>query len=207
MVVSQPVSSLKIRDGLGLKESSATIRNIVAELDEAGYLEQPHTSAGRVPTDAAYRYFVDNLISDVVLSSAELLKMRRVLSAKEDVGRCLSEALNLLSFSSADGGRFEGCGFSYLFLEPEFKDKEAVLDASYYIDHINETAERYREYLKKDAEVFIGGENPVSCAHEFGVFYVESGRRGRKQTTILVGPKRVNYERVSSYINFFLNQT
>lgn len=59
--------------------SSATIRNVMAELDEFGLLEQPHTSAGRVPTDRGYRYYVDNLISGTRLSKSDL-------KAIEDIG-------------------------------------------------------------------------------------------------------------------------
>lgn len=52
--------------------SSATIRNVMAELEDAGLLEQPHTSAGRVPTDKAYRYYVDNMLGESRLSRADL---------------------------------------------------------------------------------------------------------------------------------------
>ena len=52
--------------------SSATIRNVMAELEEAGLVEQPHTSAGRVPTDKGYRYYVDNMLAEARLSRADL---------------------------------------------------------------------------------------------------------------------------------------
>ena len=52
--------------------SSATIRNVMAELEEAGLLEQPHTSAGRVPTDKGYRYYVDNMLAETRLSRSDL---------------------------------------------------------------------------------------------------------------------------------------
>ena len=52
--------------------SSATIRNVMAELEEAGLLEQPHTSAGRVPTDRGYRYYVDQMLAETRLSRADL---------------------------------------------------------------------------------------------------------------------------------------
>ena len=203
---AEPVSSSRIRAGLCLKESPATIRNIVADLDEAGFLEQPHTSAGRVPTDLAYRYFVDNLMSDISLSREIFVRMKRITARREEIGRFLSEALDVLSFTSFDGGHFDSHGFSNLFKEPEFKREDSVLDAGYFIDHVEDIADIYSKRLKKTAEIFIGRENPVDCARELGIFYVESDSRGRSQTTILVGPKRMNYERVSSYTNFFLDE-
>lgn len=60
---SQPVGSGQVLAGAGLDCSSATVRNEMAELMEAGYIEQPHTSAGRVPTDKGYRHYVDRLMS------------------------------------------------------------------------------------------------------------------------------------------------
>ncbi len=52
--------------------SSATIRNVMGELEKSGFLEQPHTSAGRIPTDLGYRYYVDNIIEGVRVSRADL---------------------------------------------------------------------------------------------------------------------------------------
>ncbi|HQQ06756.1 MAG TPA: HTH domain-containing protein, partial [Candidatus Omnitrophota bacterium] len=60
-----PVSSQELAQLFGL--SSATMRNIMAELEDDGYLFQPHTSAGRVPTDKGYRYYVDFLMGQVQL--------------------------------------------------------------------------------------------------------------------------------------------
>ena len=60
----EPVSSHVLARESGLGVSSATVRNLLAQLEEAGYVHQPHTSAGRVPTDRAYRVFVDMLLED-----------------------------------------------------------------------------------------------------------------------------------------------
>src|SRR5512146_2387061 len=58
----EPVASQTLARMSGLGVSSATVRNALAQLEEAGYVHQPHTSAGRVPTDRAYRVFVDLLL-------------------------------------------------------------------------------------------------------------------------------------------------
>ncbi|MET0577032.1 MAG: heat-inducible transcriptional repressor HrcA, partial [Ilumatobacteraceae bacterium] len=58
-----PVGSTHIADAPGVRVSSATVRNEMAVLEQEGYLVQPHTSAGRIPTDKGYRFFVDNLAS------------------------------------------------------------------------------------------------------------------------------------------------
>ena len=59
---ARPVSSSLIKDEFDLSVSSATIRNILVELEELGYIEQPHTSSGRIPTDKGYRFYIDTLM-------------------------------------------------------------------------------------------------------------------------------------------------
>jgi heat-inducible transcriptional repressor len=68
---AKPIGSKKLLERYRLNVSSATVRNEMAALTEAGYLRQPHTSAGRVPTEAGYRYFVRGLLGDSELPNAE----------------------------------------------------------------------------------------------------------------------------------------
>src|SRR5215208_640169 len=69
--VGEPVSSESIAEHAGLGVSSATIRNEMAALEELGYLSHPHTSAGRIPTDAGYRHYVDALPAPTRLREAQ----------------------------------------------------------------------------------------------------------------------------------------
>src|SRR3990167_5524478 len=71
-----PVSSGLIAQEHPLEISSATIRNILAELEEDGFLTHPHTSAGRVPTEKGYRYYVDNLMDEIQLLETEKLRIK-----------------------------------------------------------------------------------------------------------------------------------
>lgn len=77
---AQPVSSKSVAESGNLGVSPATIRNDLAYLEQEGLLTHPHTSAGRMPTDAGYRYFVQNLMADVELPVAERQKIRQEFS-------------------------------------------------------------------------------------------------------------------------------
>src|SRR4051812_21540516 len=66
-----PVGSQFLTDQYKLDVSPATVRNILAELEEEGYLSHPHTSAGRMPTSRGYRYYVDHLMSEIQLLEEE----------------------------------------------------------------------------------------------------------------------------------------
>jgi len=106
---AEPVGSKAIAELPDMKYSSATIRNEMAELTTLGYLEQPHTSAGRVPSAAGYRMYVDELMLDYRLSIDETKsintaieeKMQRVDKLVEKVARLVSQATNLPAISAS----------------------------------------------------------------------------------------------------------
>ena len=76
VATAQPVGSQALVERYGLGVSSATVRHVLADLEMAGLLTHPHTSAGRVPTDAGYRYFVESLAETMPLPSVEQLMIR-----------------------------------------------------------------------------------------------------------------------------------
>ena len=75
IATAQPVGSAHIANNRDLAVSSATVRNEMAALEREGFLTHPHTSAGRIPTDKGYRFFVDNLVPNGVLGSLEQAKV------------------------------------------------------------------------------------------------------------------------------------
>jgi heat-inducible transcriptional repressor len=76
----EPVSSKYLAENFNLNVSSATIRNEMAALEELGYIVAPHTSAGRVPTESGYRYFVNRVITPNALTAAEITRISEKLS-------------------------------------------------------------------------------------------------------------------------------
>ena len=80
----EPVGSKSLMALPGINCSSATVRNEMAELEELGYLEQPHASAGRVPSQLGYRFYVDQLIERYAMTQGELAQIHRILKAKSD---------------------------------------------------------------------------------------------------------------------------
>jgi heat-inducible transcriptional repressor len=85
LISGEPVGSKTIADKFANASglSSATIRNVMGDLEEMGYLEQPHTSAGRIPTDAGYRYYVDNLLGVLSISNEDIRIIRDEFGLKE----------------------------------------------------------------------------------------------------------------------------
>ena len=96
----QPVGSQTLARHAGLDVSAATIRNILADLEEVGFLSTPHTSAGRVPTARGYRLFVDSLLQVRPLPDADLVRLRNELPAGSGTRALLGSASELLSAMS-----------------------------------------------------------------------------------------------------------
>lgn len=94
----EPVGSRTISKFTDLSLSSATIRNEMADLEELGYIIQPHTSAGRIPSDKGYRFYVDNLMKDKI---AEVDEMKELMIQKADkVDQLLKQVARMLAVNT-----------------------------------------------------------------------------------------------------------
>lgn len=92
----QPVGSRTLSREAGMNLSSATIRNVMSDLEELGFVASPHTSAGRIPTDKGYRFFVDTLLRLQPLDSAAVTQIRRELDNPRDSSKALIAAASQL---------------------------------------------------------------------------------------------------------------
>ncbi|MFK8016802.1 MAG: heat-inducible transcriptional repressor HrcA [Gammaproteobacteria bacterium] len=102
IVDGQPVASRKLSKASGSKFSPATVRNVMADLEELGFIRAPHTSAGRIPTVKGYRCFVDTMVAVKPLGEAEINRLERELGLEElhsakDVAKSASSLLSGLT--------------------------------------------------------------------------------------------------------------
>lgn len=109
LVTGEPVGSHTVSERFARAAGwgSATIRNVMSELEENGLLEQPHTSAGRIPTDLGYRYYVDNMLDSTELSENDLSAIESIASGREVTARpdrLLERASHVLSELSENVG-------------------------------------------------------------------------------------------------------
>ena len=108
---AEPVGSKALADALGMKISSATIRNELADLTAMGYLEQPHTSAGRIPSPKGYRLYVNELMEEQKLTLQETQQINEALHSKmqqldqviDQAGKMVSQMTNYPAFALASG--------------------------------------------------------------------------------------------------------
>jgi len=100
----QPVGSRTLQEEAGLPVSAATIRNVMSDLEERGYLHSPHISAGRVPTPLGYRFFVDSLLEVQALDDASVDILRSALNPDKSSTDLVQTASSLLSAITSQAG-------------------------------------------------------------------------------------------------------
>ncbi|MDB4896227.1 MAG: heat-inducible transcriptional repressor [Firmicutes bacterium] len=130
---AEPVGSRTISRKYNLGVSPATIRNEMSELEEMGFLEQPHTSAGRIPSDRGYRYYVDCLMQSKEVGAAEEEVIQRTFERKvreidtliRETARILSDTTHLTAVAS--GPQLQRANFRELRLVPLGGDKVVLV--------------------------------------------------------------------------------
>ena len=212
---AMPVGSKTIAEQYHLGVSSATVRNELSALEEAGYITQPHTSAGRIPTDAGYREFVDDILqaSDISGEMRDSMesRMRASADALDGLMKQVSEELTRLTDCLSivgcmnDGGtseaslaRKERLGLSSLMRKPEFQESSSLLplmeileDDTVYFKAFDEAASATDGFA-----VGIGRENEDSnlvCVSVVAGLYGYGDSRG---VVAVIGPKRMDYGNV-----------
>ena len=117
IVTGKPVGSRSVARHSSEQLSAATVRNIMADLEEMGYLRQPHASAGRIPTDKAYRFYVDYLMKRSVLSTTDRNMIERDLCVDDSADRLMARASQVLSRASNNVGIVVSPSISHVALE------------------------------------------------------------------------------------------
>lgn len=114
---AEPAGSRTIAKRFGLGISAATIRNTMSDLEDRGYLYHPHTSAGRIPTDRAYRFYVDGLMGASRISSAEENRIKRELRTHTAIDSILDRAAEVLGILTQELGVAAIPSFDLVVLE------------------------------------------------------------------------------------------
>jgi len=207
----QPIGSKLIFEKYSFNISPATFRNEFAELEDEGYLFQPHTSSGRVPTDKGYRFFVNYLMEKrnaekermVDIFSEFVKAKRRQDEIFAELTRALSGFSKNVVLSGPLGSRlFFRSGINEVFSQPEFNDLALRSDFGSLIDSFEENVTSVIDKLKRDDfVVLIGKENPFNKAKEFSMILSRCNLSGEEGIVAILGPKRMDYAKNIDLIN------
>jgi transcriptional regulator of heat shock response len=208
---AQPVGSEEITQKYKFDLSSATIRNEMMALERMGYIIQPHTSAGRIPTDTGYRYFVNELMKrfELTLKEQQGLKEQLVLLQKQhqELGRNIAKLLA----SRTDQAAFallpdetSAAGISNILQHPNLS-KSDVVDVAEFFDNIDEYGDKMlTRFFEEKPEALIGFEEhdlPQMANYSLIVSRVKLPA-GKKGLIGIVGPKSMRYDKNITLVEY-----
>ena len=221
---AEPVSSKALVKSRVFKLSSATLRNEMNSLERAGYLAHLHTSGGRVPTDRAYRYFVNQLLNkkptEFNPSKKDIKKISQVLSEAGNDPRAMNKAVasvlsectgNLVITGLGHDTEFFKQGLVRLFKMPEFRESDVLYQLAGFFEGFELMYQLIeREFIRTlgmpsglPIQILIGQENPFKQIRGETIMctkYVLPGDIIGSLT--LIGPTRMNYENNIALIKY-----
>lgn len=207
---AEPICSKYIADIIGV--SSATIRNIMSELEDDGYLEQPHTSAGRVPTERAYRRYVNSLIEEraSVLRQIERLKQdlfsryQKYSEIIEKVSYSVSKLTHYTSFVIYPRDHIYMDGAFHMLEQPEFCSLPKIKKILKTLDEKEKLLDTINSYLSGGVlNIHIGRENQIEGFESCSVITSSYKVKGKVVGGIgIIGPIRMNYKVVVPIVKY-----
>lgn len=215
---ASPVGSQQLTERFRLGYSPATIRHEMGALADRGYLDQPHSSAGRVPSDRGYRYYVDHCVNPAALLDTEWNQTMNQMGQDEHGGedsfaektsRMLSALTEEMSVVVIPGkAKLFLQGSSYILDKPEFQNLKKIRT-------LFKAIEEKREFLRcleqrpvnQNVVVAIGQENPSETFHDCSIVSTHYfSRVGEKAVIAILGPKRMRYSRIIPFVYRLANR-
>ncbi len=210
---AQPVSSEALVRDYNLDLSPATIRNVFVDLEEEGYLTHLHTSAGRIPTQRGYRFYVDNIMHEIHLLETEKHKIESefhqsikqlefLLDRTSQVISELTHCAGIVSFTEWQDRIFYK-GASFMVEQPEFKN----LDKIQHLLKALEEKEHLLEVINRDLEdklsIYIGSEIACSDIKDCSLIVSSFARQKKPVGRLAVlGPTRMQYSKIASTLQY-----
>lgn len=201
-----PISSKRLEEKYSFGVSPATIRNEMQRLTGLGFLFQPHTSAGRIPTDKAYRFLVDK-----ILLKQELFEKKQDFEIKDlsddplkfvqSITRALAATSSSLAVSYLFDERFLWKeGWEELLQAPEFQKTSRVSDFVKFLKSFEQDIEKVSP--DSNIRVYIGRETPFPKSAEFSLIISKCCFPDKEEGVIsILGPKRMAYNKNIALIN------
>jgi len=206
--VASPVGSVLLANLFSV--SSATIRAEMAQLEAMGYIEQPHTSAGRIPTEKGYRYYVNRLndqspakIKSVIDRNTRAIDTR-VRGAGESTRAIKSAVDSLVEITQnlglgTIGDQLYMSGISNLFNQPDFTDTTAVYEVAKLLDNLQPWLREAQP--NEPLSVYIGHENPIGKTSGCSLIVSRFRSPYSDRSYIgVVGPTRQSYRQVMDLV-------
>ena len=199
-----PVGSNILVENYNLGVSAATVRHEMADLEDEGYIRQPHTSAGRVPTERAYHLFIRGL-REKKPDEAEKDYINKAVAGKEEANykntaKVLAKLSGNAVFWAFHRHNVYYTGVSDLLRQPEFRASDLIYDISAIIDRLDEIIDRNFDKIAMGVQILIGTKNPFSgfCS-TITAKYKQGDHTGLLG---IIGPLRMDYAKNQALLKY-----
>ena len=207
-----PVSSEALARDYRFNLSAATIRNVLAALERQGYLMHPHTSAGRIPTQEGYRYYVDYLMKEIRFIDEEkshieseykknVKQLEALLDKTSQILSDLTHCTGIVSLQANDRLFYKGT--SFIIEQPEFNNIEKIKKVLRLLEEKEQILEIINRDLEKRIEIYIGNELDCeginSCSLVVAHYHLHNKPLG---SLAILGPTRMHYPKVISTLEY-----
>jgi len=224
IATAEPVGSEAMDKKYNLGISPATIRNEMVALTRAGYLKKPHTSAGRIPTPTAMKFYINQLMTEKQMSLVDEVKAKEeVWDSRDDIDELMDEAVHALaertrslavgavksptSPSSRGASRFWQAGQSYIFQNPEFSSIATCQSLFSIFDEFDKLERLFfgLNPTPSPLEVLFGEELGWPELLPTGIISTHFNIKGKSGALGVIGPARSDYAVVIPVLRYFGN--
>ena len=202
---AQPISSEFLQKKYNFDICPATIRIEMQKLAEKGFLSQPHTSAGRVPTDKGYRFFVDRLfkkgITDFKINDWIDIETENLISFIQRLTKKIAFFSHSLVLSYLEKEKiFWQNGWHEVLKQPEFVEKKYLINFTEFLEFFEKNIEELK--INSEIKVYIGKENLSKKGKDFSAIVTKCHLPAAEKIILsLLGPKRMDYDKNIGLIN------
>ena len=210
-----PVGSEALEKKYSLGVSPATIRNEMMALTKMGYLRQPYTSAGRIPSPKAMKFYIDQLMEEKQMSLTDEVKAKEeVWDVRKDINSLLREAAHALAaqtdslaIAALDAGRVWHSGYAHVFTNPEFADMDVCLNLFNFLEEVNQINEVFFRKNEGNApvQVIFGEDLGVSGLSSISIVATTFPLGSVTAALGVIGPTRAKYHTVIPTLKYFGN--
>lgn len=210
IATAEPVGSKFLVEQEALNVSGATVRNELRDLEEEGFLTHPHTSAGRIPTETGYQFYVETLMQVEKIRKTEKEQLEHAgegagseVQVIKQMAKQLAELANNAVIVGFGRESVYYTGISNLFAQPELKDYAQSVNVSVMFDQCEEKLPELHNRMTHEPSILIGSANPLGQFCSTIVTHVGTGN-----LLALVGPTRMDYAKnvgVLEYIHTLFN--
>jgi len=208
---AEPVGSGNLDKKYSFGVSPATIRNEMARLTKEGYLKQPHTSAGRVPTPVGLKFYINRLMEEEKMSvTEEVAAKEKIWDWRHDFSRLVREATRslarqteCLAISMTDEGDTFHAGYSNILEIPEFYDIDVTKTILSIIDEFEGLSVLFgKSFSEKAVNILLGDELGYEMLSPCGMVFTKFKTSRHEGSLGIIGPSRFNFPRVIPIVRY-----